>query len=172
MAKVFLDTVKLYYEESKAAREQAEGLLEKYRTNTSTLLALASAAVAFFGFSTGPRQLVFYWISIGFYVVAVAISFLIFKPIPMKLNVAYNTAQGLAVRPLVMPAKIYYEYAVGHQAAVKHALNAMDGRFGIATRFRALIVAIAVLIVSASLSVALGSEQTPNPTHVIIERSP
>ena len=41
MAKVFLDTVKLYYEESKAAREQAEGLLEKYRTNTSTLLALA-----------------------------------------------------------------------------------------------------------------------------------
>jgi hypothetical protein len=48
----------------------------------------------------------------------------------------------------------------------------MDGRFGIATRFRALIVAIAVLIVSASLSVALGSEQTPNPTHVIIERSP
>ena len=27
MAKVFLDTVKLYYEESKAAREQAEGLL-------------------------------------------------------------------------------------------------------------------------------------------------
>jgi len=78
----------------------------------------------------------------------------------------------LAVRPLVMPAKIYYDYAVGHQAAVKHALNAMDGRFGIATRFRALIVAIAVLIVSASLSVALGSEQTPNPTHVIIERSP
>jgi hypothetical protein len=71
-----------------------------------------------------------------------------------------------------MPAKIYYDYAVGHQAAVKHALNAMDGRFGIATRFRALIVAIAVLIVSASLSVALGSEQTPNPTHVIIERSP
>ncbi len=54
MAKVFLDTVKLYYEESKAAREQAEGLLEKYRTNTSTLLALASGTVAFFGFSTDP----------------------------------------------------------------------------------------------------------------------
>ena len=54
MAKVFLDTVKLYYEESKAAREQAEGLLEKYRTNTSTLLALASAAVAFFGFLPDP----------------------------------------------------------------------------------------------------------------------
>jgi hypothetical protein len=97
MAQVFLDTVKLYYEESKAAREQAEGLLEKYRTNTSTLLALAPATVAFFGFSTGPRQLVFYWISIGFYLLAVAISFLIFKPIPMKLNVAYNTAEQSSI---------------------------------------------------------------------------
>jgi len=47
MAKVFLDTVKLYYEESKAAREQAEGLLEKYRTNTSTLLALALGSGCF-----------------------------------------------------------------------------------------------------------------------------
>ena len=99
--------VKLYHEESKAAREQAEGLLEKYRTNMWTLLALASQQLLFLGFSTGPRQLVFYWISIGFFMMAVAISFLIFKPIPMKLNVAYNTARGLAVRPLVMPAKIY-----------------------------------------------------------------
>jgi hypothetical protein len=43
------DTAKLYYEESKAARAQVEALLDKYRTNTSTLLALASAAVAFLG---------------------------------------------------------------------------------------------------------------------------
>jgi hypothetical protein len=47
----------------------------------------------------------------------------------------------------------------------------MDGKYGIASRFRALIIAIAVLIVSASLSVALGTEQPPNPTHVIVDRS-
>jgi hypothetical protein len=172
VAEVFLDTVKLYYEESKAARVQVEGLLDKYRTNTSTLLALASAAVAFFGFSTGPRQPVFYWISIGFYLLAVATAFFIFVPIPMKVNVAYNTAAELIVEPPIIPPKIHYDYAVGHQEAIEHALKAMDGRFGIATRFRVLIVAIAVLIVSASLSVVLGAQPAPNPTHIIIDRSP
>ena len=81
MAKVWLD---MYYEESKAARAQVEGLITNYRTNTSTLLTLASAAVAFFGFSSGPPQPVFYWIAIASYVVAVATSFFIFKPIPPR----------------------------------------------------------------------------------------
>jgi hypothetical protein len=172
MAMVCPDTVKLYYEESKAARAQVEALLDKYRTNTSTLVALASAAVAFFGFSTGPRQPVFYWISIGFYVLAVAMSFLIFVPIPTKVNVAYNTAGALGgTAAPIIPAKLYYDYAVGHQNAIDHALKIMDGTFGIANRFRALILVIAVLIVSASLSVAFGSEQAPNPTHIIVDRS-
>jgi hypothetical protein len=170
MAMVCPDTAKLYYEESKAARAQVEALLDKYRTNTSTLLALASAAVAFFGFSTGPRQPVFYWISIGFYVLAVAVSFLIFVPIPTKVNVAYNTAGKLGAATII-PTKLYYDYAVGHQNAINHALKIMDGTFGIANRFRGLIIAIGLLIVSASLSVALGSEQAPNPTHIIIDRS-
>jgi hypothetical protein len=171
MGRVCPETVKLYYEESKAARAQVEALLDKYRTNTSTLLALASAAIAFFGFSTGPRQPVCYWISIAFYGLAVAVSFLIFVPIPTKVNVAYNTAGALAgpAAPII-PTKLYYDYAVGHQNAINHALKIVDGKFGIATRFRALIIAVAVLIVSASLSVALGTERPPNPTHVIVDR--
>src|SRR5690349_12756584 len=118
MARVFPDTVKLYYEESKAARSQIEGLLEKYRSNASTLLALSTAAVAFFGFSTGPREVVFYWIAIAAYLVAVTMAFLIFKPIPMKINVAHDTARELFIPPPITPEKIYYDYARGHQDAI------------------------------------------------------
>lgn len=100
------DTAKPFYEESKAARAQVEALLDKYRTNTSTLLALASAAVAFFGFSNGPRQQFFYWISIGFYVLAVVAAFLISMPRPTKVNVAYNTAGELGMPPSIIAAKL------------------------------------------------------------------
>src|SRR5271163_2023291 len=84
MAQVFPDTVKLYYEESRAARQQIESLVDKYRSNTATLLTLATAAVAFFGFSSGPRQPVFYWMAIGCYLVAMAASAFIFAPIQMR----------------------------------------------------------------------------------------
>jgi hypothetical protein len=171
MAQVFLDTVKLFYEESKAARAQVEGLIDGYRTNTSTLLALASAAVAFFGFSSGPRQPVFYWIAIGSYLVAVATSFFIFKPIPTKVNVAFDTAHYLGAGHQILPAKIYYDYACGHQDAIGYALAVMDGKYGIANRFRLLVAAIALLIISASLSVVFGSQDSPGPTHIIIDRS-
>jgi hypothetical protein len=170
MATVYLDTVKLYYEESKAARQQVESLLDKYRTNTSTLLALSTAAVAFFGFSTGPRQPVFYWVTIAVYLFAVFTAFFIFVPIPTKVNVAYNTGDELALGPPMVPEKIYYDYALGHQDAITHALKVLDGKLGIATRFRILIAAIATLIVAASLSVVFGAQDTPGPTHVIIDR--
>lgn len=154
VAQVRLDTIKLYYEESKAARALVEGQIDKYRANTSTLLALASAAVAFFGFSTGPRQSVFFWIAIASYLVAVVTSFFIFKPIPAKVNVAFDTADHLGE---MLPEKLYYDYARGHQDAIGHALAVLDGKFGVATRFRLLVAAIALLILSASLSVVLGA---------------
>ncbi|MBY0291069.1 MAG: hypothetical protein K2X52_28600 [Mycobacteriaceae bacterium] len=171
MAQVFPDTVKLYYEESKAARAQIESLLDKYRSNTSTLLTLATAAVAFFGFSTGPRQPVFYWLAIGCYLLAVATSFLIFVPIPMRMNVAHDTAEELFVPPPITPAKMYYDYARGHQDAIAHAQTIVGSRFGIATRFRVLIAAIGLLIVTASLSVIFGAQHALQPTHIIIDRS-
>ncbi len=142
------------------------------RYGQAVLRGIESRQSAFFGFSTGPRQPAFYWTSIVFYALAVAVSFLIFVPIPTKVNVAYDTARELArAAAPIIPAKLYYDYAAGHQDAINDALKILDGRFGIATRFRTLIVAIAVLIVSASLSVALGTEHAPSPTHVIVDRS-
>jgi hypothetical protein len=170
MVQMFLDTVKLFYEESKAAREQIEGLLDKYRSNSSTLLTLATAAVAFFGFSTGPREPVFYWIAIGCYLLAVVASVFIFVPMPVRMNAAYDTGAELLVAPPMTAAKIYYDYALGHQDAITHAQAVVGGRFGIANRFRLLIAAIALLIVAASLSVVFGAQDVPKPTHVIIDR--
>jgi hypothetical protein len=92
-------------------------------------------------------------------------------PRPTKVNVAYNTAGELQVPPPIIPAKLYYDYAVGHQDAIEHENMAINARFGVANCFRGLVTAIGLLIVSASLSVALGSEQAPNPTHVIVDRS-
>jgi hypothetical protein len=170
MAQVFPDAVKLYYEESKAAREQIESLVDKYRSNTATLLTLATAAVAFFGFSTGPRQPAFYWMAIGCYVLAMAASASIFVPMPMRINVAYDTGPELYDPPL-KPVKLYYDYALGHQDAIAHTQALVISRFGIATRFRVLIAALGLLIVSASLSTMFGAQHAPQPTHIIIDRS-
>lgn len=131
---------------------------------------MSTAAAAFFGFSTGARQAVFHWIAIGSYLLAVTMAVLIFKPVPMKINVAHDTARELFVPPSMTPTQIYYEYACDRQDAILHAGAIMDGKLGIATRFRTLIAAIAVLIVSASLIVVLGSEQPVSPTHVIVEK--
>jgi hypothetical protein len=170
MAKVVPETIKLYYEESKAAREQLEKLVDKYRTNTSTLLTLATAAVAFFGFSTGPRQPVFYWLAIGGYLAAIAAAAFIFVPTPMPVNVAYDTRKHLFNPPMKLN-QIYYDYACGHQEAITEAEETIGGAFGIANRFRILIAAIGFLIVTASLSVIFGAQDAPQPTHVIIDRS-
>jgi hypothetical protein len=168
-ADVFLDTLKLFYEESKIAREKVEVLVEKYRSNTSTLLALATAAVAFFGFSEGPRQPVWYVVAMVGYGIAVAVAFWIYAPAPILANVAYDTQEALFADDAFTPSEIYYAYAMGHQEAIKFARDGVMKTFGVANRFRLLIFAIALLVIAASLSVALGSPQPTHPTHIVID---
>ena len=43
--------VEIFYDESKAARDVMDQLLIRYRTNTTAVLALATGAATFFGFS-------------------------------------------------------------------------------------------------------------------------
>lgn len=170
---MYLDTLKLFYEESKAARGQLEGLVERYRANTSTVLAIATAAVAFFGFSDGPRQPLLYWTAIAAYIAAAVLALWIYAPMPSKVNVAYNTADVLADSdgwgPLT-PLQIYYDYARGHQDACRTALTNVTRSGGLAQRFRMLIVAVAVLVVAASGSVMFGKSEPTAPTRVIVEQ--
>lgn len=171
-ADVDLETVKLYREESKAARDKVEGLLDKYRANTSTLLALATAAVAFFGFADGPRDKTWYLIAVIAYIVAVGIAIWIYKPTQVSVNVANDTRDAIFadVDHPFTPQEINYAYAVAHQNAIAEGIATVAGRFGLAHRFIALIVAIAVLVVAASLSVTFGSSAPTPATHVVIER--
>lgn len=169
---VLLDTLELYREESKAARDKVEGVLAQYRANTSTMLALATAAVAFFGFSTGPRQQVWYIVAMAAYLCAVGLAFSIYAPTAVLVNVAADTQEALFADPdhPLLPEEIQYGYAVGHQEGIAAAIATVTGRFGLANRFRALILAIAVLVVAASASVAFGTTAPATPTRVVIEK--
>ena len=55
-------------------------------------------------------------------------------------------------------------------SAIAAAIATVTGRFGLANRFRALILAIAVLVVAASASVAFGTTAPATPTRVVIEK--
>jgi hypothetical protein len=171
-ADVDLETVKLYREESKAARDKVEGLLDKYRANTSTLLALATAALAFFGFADGPREATCYVIAVVAYIVAVGVAIWIYLPTPVLVNAASGTQEAIFSDPdhPFTPEEINYAYATAHQEAIAEGIATVTDRWGLANRFVGLIVAIAVLIVAASLSVTLGESAPPAPTHVIIEK--
>ena len=71
-------------------------------------------------------------------------------------------------KPLT-PRDIYYGYAVGHQEAIDEVLKNIGGPWGLAARLRLLVLAVAALVMTASLSVVLGGEQPSHPTHVIID---
>lgn len=51
--------VEIFYDESKAARDVMDQILIRYRTNTTAVLALATGAATFFGFSNSPKGLFF-----------------------------------------------------------------------------------------------------------------
>lgn len=78
------------------------------RTNSSALLAVSTGAVAFFGFSSGPRQPQFYWVAVGAYLAAVVLALLICVPIPSRVNVAYDTKEQLVIPPSMTRTKIYF----------------------------------------------------------------
>ena len=56
-AAMYPTSVEIFYDESKAAREVMDELLVRYRTNTTAVLALATGAATFFGFSSSPKGL-------------------------------------------------------------------------------------------------------------------
>jgi hypothetical protein len=73
-------------------------------------------------------------------------------------------------KPLT-PRDIYYGYAVGHQKAIDEPLKNIGGTWGLAARLRLLVLAIAAVVMTASLSVVLGVEQPTRPARVIIDPS-
>lgn len=73
------ETAKLYYEESKGAKEYLDKVFGQYRSNTSVVLTLATGATTLFGFADSGAG-VFRWLTLGAYAVAVASALSMFVP--------------------------------------------------------------------------------------------
>jgi hypothetical protein len=49
MPAMYPETVQLFYDESKAARQGLDEVIRQYRTNTTAVVAFATGAATFFG---------------------------------------------------------------------------------------------------------------------------
>ena len=168
-APMYPESVTVFYEESKAARTVMDELLIRYRTNTTTVLALATGAATFFGFSDSPKG-VFFVLSLAAYAVATFLAVAIYWPTPWRVNVAYDVGDGLQKSALT-PTKLRWDLALGHQAAVAQSIELVQGRWGQAVKFRALLCATSLVVIFAGINVYQQSwHSTPAaPTHVILD---
>jgi hypothetical protein len=186
-------SVGIFYDESKAARDAMDQLLIRYRTNTTAVLALATGAATFFGFSDSPKGL-FFLLSIVSYAVAALFATAIYWPKPWRVNAAYNVADTLSKSPPRPPMKLRWDLALSHQQAIAESLKVVGGRTvlaprwvsrvtprwvcraassltGQAMKFRVLVLATASVVIFAGVNSYLASQPPPRtpPTHIVIE---
>jgi hypothetical protein len=182
-------SVEIFYDESKAARDAMDQLLIRYRTNTTAVLALATGAATFFGFSNNSKGL-FFLLAIVCYAVAAIFATAIYWPKPWRVNVAYNVADTLSKSPPTAPMKLRWDLALGHQQAIAESLKLVGGRTvhaprwvsrltprwasqrtprwvsrvassitGQATKFRILVLATASVVIFAGVNSYVASRQ-------------
>ena len=170
-AQMHPESVKVFYEESKAARQTMDELLIRYRTNTTTVLALATGAATFFGFADSPKGF-FYVLSMVAYAIAAFCAIGIYWPRSWRVNVAHDVAAGLQKETLT-PTKLRWDLALGHQEAIAQSIGLVQGWYGQAAKFRILLLATALVVIFAGTNVYQQSQkpEAPTPTHVVIDRT-
>lgn len=168
-ALMHLESVKLFYEESKAARTVMDELLIRYRTNTTAVLALATGAATFFGFSDSPKG-PFFIASLVAYGLATFLAIAIYWPTRWRVNAVYDAAAVLQSKT-VSPTKMYWDLALGHQQAIEASMRLVESRFGRAARFRALLFATSLVVIFAGVNVYQQSQfpDISTPTRIVIE---
>ncbi|MGV0743817.1 hypothetical protein [Mycolicibacterium sp. XJ870] len=95
----------------------------------------------------------------------------IFWPRAWRVNVAHDVAAGLQAAAIT-PTKLRWDLALGHQLAIGQSIKLVDGKFGLAVKFRLLLLATACVVIFAGTNVYQESQQAPRtdpPTRVIIE---
>ncbi|WP_141751428.1 hypothetical protein [Rhodococcus sp. 1139] len=166
-------SIQLFYEESKSARTLIDSALEKYRANTTTVLALATGATAFFGLSSSTKNELLYVSSLVAYGAAVFVALSIYLPTKRKVNVAYDTESivNSNTGPAIPLTKFHWDYALGHQKAVSDGISLISGWRGLRSRFTILTSLTGLVVILAGLSIAFQPDaETPKPTHIVIER--
>lgn len=123
---LYPDTAKLFYEESKSAKEHLDGVLNQYRSNTSVVLTLATGATTLFGFADSGAGFL-RWLTLSSYAVAVAFAISIFLPRSWPFNVAYDLRTTIDRLPI---EKLHYDLAVAYQRQDDHARASDDSDVG------------------------------------------
>jgi len=163
------EVAKLYYEESKAASATIDLQVDAYRSRTTTVLALATGAAAFFGFADSGKggwftaALVAYGVGVGF-------AFAIFWPKRWQVNVASDMEADLNDPPdgPITLTKAHYDLATGYQEAFQKNLAQLDKLCGVGDRFRALIVCTALVVIFGGVNVIENpSKSAPTKVEIV-----
>lgn len=169
MVKMIPSSVTLYYTESIEAFQHLLDVIKTYRANTTTILALGTGVTAFFGFDKSHKG-AWFGLALGLYAVAAGLALWIHWPIGLQTNMAVDAADDLTIQPPLPAVQVQYEMTVTRQHAIAAAENAIMSRFGIATRFRLLIVAVALTVVAAGLNIMTQQSVPVPPTHIVIDK--
>jgi len=163
-------SVAIFYEESKTAHDVMDQVLVRYRTNTGAALALATGAATFFGFSNSPKGL-FFAFALFFYGVAALAAIAIYWPAALRVNVAHDVGARFAKQPPLVSTKLQFDLAESHQEAIEKSRIQVGRRWGLANKFRILLAATSLLVVSAGINSYLESRRQTaiQPTHIIVD---
>jgi hypothetical protein len=167
MAAMYPKTVELFYAESKAAREALDSVLKDFRSNATTVLALATGAAAFFGFedsSKGP----FYVAALVAYSVAAFAAARILWPRDWLMNPAVDFESRLVdtTKPPLSDTKARFDLAHAHQVA----FESNGASVATVTKwYQGLVGATAAVVLLAGMNVIRQKPEVPDkPTRVIL----
>lgn len=173
MAALYPSTTKVFFEESKEARESINKLLDTYRENTTKVLALATGALTLFGIEDSSKGAWFLVAIIAYGLAAIA-AIGVYSPVKWQANVAHDMVERedgplRTTDPIFeMQASVaQYFLGRGHQIAIKMNLERLMSWRGPARRFQACLVLSAVTIIAGGLNLWVDRDQSATPSEPI-----
>ena len=169
MTSMYRGSVDAFYEESRTARTELDALLQSYRSNTTTVLALATGAATFFGFSSSPKGAWFVAALVA-YGIAAGLAATLFWPVDWKMNIANGMGDTLKQdnAQQLTTIKVRFDLGVGHQLAFQANTEKIVGALGVARRFTGLVVATSLVVIFAGINVLVADAPAPSVTRVQI----
>jgi hypothetical protein len=160
------ETVQLFNDETTESYKHLIEVITNYRSNTTVILALATGATTFFGFTDAPKG-PGYAAALGFFAVSAILAALVFWPNKLQTNMVPDYRARLFENgAAVSVARARYVVLGRRQLAMVDAEAAIKR---ISRRFRLLIVTVALTILSAGINVAVEKSEPTPPTHIVID---
>jgi hypothetical protein len=172
VVKIYEESARIVYEESRQAYESLTPRLERYRSDAVRTLAVLSGAAAFLTFEASLETWA-YGAAIAAYLVAVLLAASMFMPVEWTSNLARGAPEALLeAGDQAPPTKVYLDLAGAYQKAHHGNRQSLDSRFGLAFRFVVLLTVSGLAIVMMLIGLATASAEPTEPTRVIVEEMP